>query len=93
MVDVRDLTFYIEDEAEALDFCIEDNTESLDFCIEEYSSVTYPDYPGPYYVTPKVDPQLLPTYNRRMTDDVTVWGIPYTEVSNLEGITVIIGQE
>ena len=49
-------------------------------------------YPGPYDVIPKVDPQLLNTQGQYMKYDVTVWGIPYTEVSNKYGITVSIGE-
>lgn len=49
-------------------------------------------YPGPYDVVPKVDPQQLATQGKYMKDNVTVWGIPYTEVSNLYGTTVSIGE-
>lgn len=48
-------------------------------------------YLGPYDVTPKVEPQLLLTEGKTMREDLTVWGIPYTEVSNPNGTTCIIG--
>lgn len=48
-------------------------------------------YSGPYDVTPKVDPQLLLTAGKSLREDITVWGIPYTEVSNKDGTTCIIG--
>ena len=50
-------------------------------------------YAGPYDATPKVTPQLLNTNGKIMRDDVTVWGIPYTEVTNPKGTTVIIGND
>ena len=89
IVDVKNLTFVI-DEAESLDFTL-DEAESLDFELDEYTQVTPDKYQGPYYVIPEVEPQLLETKNKLMSDDVTVWAIPYTEVSNPEGTTVIIG--
>ena len=48
-------------------------------------------YLGPYDITPKVDPQLLLTAGKSLREDITVWGIPYTEVSNKDGTTCIIG--
>lgn len=49
-------------------------------------------YAGPYDVIPQVDPQQLETYGKVMRDNVTVWGIPYTEVSNEYGTTVTIAE-
>lgn len=49
------------------------------------------DYAGPYEVTPAVDAQTMDTMGKRMTDDVLVHAIPYHEVSNTDGLTVIIG--
>ena len=49
-------------------------------------------YSGPYQVTPDVqNDQVLLTNNKAMNDDVTIFKIPYTEVSNISGKTVIIG--
>lgn len=48
-------------------------------------------YEGEYVVIPQVDEQIMPTAGKRMTDDVTVSGIPYYQVSNLSGLTVYIG--
>lgn len=49
-------------------------------------------YEGPYEVTPSVrSAQTLLTNEKAMTDDVTVFKVPYAEVSNISGKTVIIG--
>lgn len=53
-----------------------------------------PNYKGDYQVTPKIDQIVLPTKNKSMTDDVTVFQIPYKEVKNPQGgSTVTIGLE
>lgn len=44
-----------------------------------------PPYEGEYDVTPKIGEQTLPTKNKTMKEDVTVYAIPYSEVSNPEG--------
>lgn len=51
------------------------------------------DYTGEYDVIPKINPQQLYTANKSMKKDVTVWGIPNTEVSNPYGTTFIVGDE
>lgn len=48
-------------------------------------------YNGSYTVTPRVERQTLYTENKIMDDDVTVLQIPYFEVTNTNGTTVIIG--
>lgn len=51
----------------------------------------YNPYAGPYEVTPLAfTEQKLPTKNKNMLDDVTVFEIPYDEVSNPTGTTVVI---
>lgn len=50
----------------------------------------YDPYPGPYEVIPKTYDQILPTKDKNMSDDVTVFEIPYAEVSNPDGTTVNI---
>lgn len=42
-------------------------------------------YLGPYDVVPMIDEQKLNTKNKSMEDDVTVFAIPYSSVSNPEG--------
>lgn len=73
-------------------FVIEEDELDLVFCIGEYTQVSPDEYQGPYDVIPKVDAQQLPTKNKLMNSDVTVWGIPYEEVSNLYGTTVTIAE-
>lgn len=58
--------------------------------VKEY--VDADPYEGSYVVIPEVSAQVLPTLNKRMTDDLTVTGIPYYEVSNTSGITVYIAE-
>lgn len=53
--------------------------------------VGYEDYTGPYEVTPKVESQYLSTADKHMAHDVTIEPIPYYEVSNQNGKTIIIG--
>lgn len=53
--------------------------------------VGYEDYTGPYAVTPKVESQSLSTADKHLSHDVTIDPIPYYEVSNQNGKTVIIG--
>ena len=53
--------------------------------------VGYKDYTGPYEVTPKVESQSLSTADKHMVHDVTIEPIPYYEVSNQNGKTIIIG--
>lgn len=55
------------------------------------SSASQGNYEGPYQVTPKKEEQILETNEKVMSDDVTVDGIPYYEVSNSSGgVTLII---
>lgn len=50
-------------------------------------------YTGEYTVTPKPwEEQVLPTADKLMTGDVTVFEIPYAQVTNIQGgYTVTIG--
>lgn len=53
-----------------------------------------PWYEGSYSVTPRKQSIILPTKNKSMRNDVEVFQIPYTEVSNPQGgKTVTIGIE
>lgn len=53
--------------------------------------IGYEDYAGPYRVKPKTEPQTLATGDRHLTEDVSIDAIPYYEVSNATGKTIIIG--
>ena len=52
-------------------------------------------YAGPYEITPKAwEEQTLETAHKLMTDDVTVFRVPYYETSNLfDGKTAYIAEE
>ena len=51
-------------------------------------------YEGPYTVTPQAhNNQVLGTSGLYMTNNVTVFKVPYFEVSNEKGLTVYIAQE
>lgn len=51
----------------------------------------YDPYLGPYEVIPKAwENQILETNGKNMTDDVTVYEVPYDEVINPTGTTVVI---
>lgn len=48
-------------------------------------------YEGEYTVTPKVDPQTVPTAQKYMTEDMKVKAIPFAQAKNLaNGITITI---
>nr|DAL41150.1 MAG TPA_asm: hypothetical protein [Caudoviricetes sp.] len=53
--------------------------------------VGYKEYLDEYRVTPKVSSQTLPTSDKHLSQDVVVDPIPYYEVSNQNGKTIIIG--
>ena len=44
-----------------------------------------PPYEGEYDVTPKIEEQKLETKNKTMKEDVTIFAIPYSSVTNPEG--------
>ena len=48
-------------------------------------------YNGSYVFTPSKEDQTIDTDYRLLTQDLTIKGIPYYEVSNEHGITIIIG--
>lgn len=85
--------FYVEFEEEKC-FCVEFEKESQ-FCVEFGEIIMvehgFNPYEGPYEVTPLAFiEQKLPTKDKNMLDDVTVFEIPYDEVSNPTGTTVVI---
>lgn len=53
-----------------------------------------PNYDGAYEVTPRKVEQILATKNKSMSDNVTVFSIPYQETTNVGGgYTAVIGLE
>ena len=74
-----------------LDFFEEDEEFVLDFGEVFEIDHDYDPYLGPYEVTPLAwQDQILATNGKNMTDDVTVFEVPYDEVSNPTGTTVVI---
>jgi len=74
---------------------IDDITIPLEVSVQEgVGGGKLPYYEGTYEVTPRKVEQVLATKNKSMTDNVTVFSIPYAEVSNLGGgLTATIGIE
>lgn len=60
-----------------------------------YMAANVHEYEGPYEITPKAwDNQILETEGLLMTDDVTVFKVPYYETVNLfDGKTAYIAEE
>ena len=74
-----------------LDFFEEDEEFVLDFGEVFEIDHDYDPYLGPYEVIPKAwEDQILAKNGKNMTDDVTVFEVPYDEVSNPTGTTVVI---
>ena len=74
-----------------LDFFEEDDEFVLDFGEVFEIDHDYDPYLGPYEVIPKAwEDQVLATNGKNMTDDVTVFEVPYDEVINPTGTTVVI---
>lgn len=69
----------------------EDLEFDLDFEEVQIIHTDYDPYMGPYEVIPKAwEDQILATNRKNMTDDVTVFEVPYDEVTNPTGTTVVI---
>lgn len=68
-------------------------SNSIDISVSS-SGHGLPEYEGIYEVTPRKIEQTLPTKNRSLNKDVTVYAIPYAETTNpAGGTTVVIGLE
>ena len=73
----------------SIDFNIE--FEELDFSVGMcYTVITGDRYMGEYSVIPKTIIQYLYTKDKVMSNDVTVYEIPYHETANEYGTTVSI---
>lgn len=73
----------------SIDFNIE--FEELDFSVGMcYTVITGDKYIGEYSVIPKTIIQYLYTKDKVMSNDVTVYEIPYHETANEYGTTVSI---
>lgn len=57
---------------------------------ETAASIKAPSvYEGAYTVTPSAEAQTLPTADKRMSKDVSIKSIPYSEETNASGGTII----
>lgn len=72
---------------------VKDEKEKIKLTVSTEGGGHWAPYTGPYSVIPKIYQQILETKNKLMSDDVTVEEIPYTEVSNISGTTVIIATD
>lgn len=87
--------FVLEFNEEPAEFALDFHESCECFCLDlgEVIEVEhgFDPYFGPYQVIPKAwEDQILETNGKNMTDDVTVFEIPYSEVSNPDGTTVVI---
>lgn len=54
----------------------------------------FPEYVGKYKIIPKVTEIVLPTKNKSLTDNITIFQIPYAATTNdAGGDTITIGIE
>ena len=75
-----------------IELLIDDNVIELEVEVIYGSGDRLPYYKGETIVKPKPrKEQTLETANKSMRENVLVLEIPYTEVHNLNGTTVIIG--
>ena len=94
-----DVDFVVGDTQEAVGF--NPNAASFDvsfsdsqhFDVDFGGNARITPYDGSYTVTPKVSEQTLPTKERYMNNDVTVYGVPRYDTSNEYGTTVYIASE
>lgn len=83
----------IDKELEA-DFEELDQSMDVDFELVHIVNTAVEKYEGDYAVTPKTEPQVLPTKGKTMAEDVTILPIPIFTVSNTSGgNTVYIAKE
>lgn len=78
-----------------IDIDITQENVPIDITIDEGTGGgKLPYYEGAYEVTPRKVEQILATKDKSMSDNVTVFSIPYQETSNVGGgYTAVIGLE
>lgn len=82
---------FVEVDEMTLRFCEDPGDMEFDFGEVIFVDHDYDPYLGPYEVIPKAwEDQILATRGKNMTGDVKVFEVPYDEVSNPDGTTVII---
>lgn len=73
---------------------IQQETEEIEISVESGTGGMYPYYDGEYQFVPKTTEMIIPTRQKSMKEDLTIFQIPYSEVSNPEGgSTITIGIE
>lgn len=70
---------------------IEDVSGTIDLGTLVIERHALPYYQGEYVVTPNAYEQTLETNGKSMAGDVTVNPIPYFDVANVYGRTIVIG--
>lgn len=70
---------------------VDDNKVTVNIVDSKVIYVGGEPYEGEYTVIPAVTEQTLETREKLLADNITVKEIPYYEVSNPTGTTVIIG--
>lgn len=78
-----------------IDIDITQESVPIDITIDEGTGGgKLPYYEGAYEVTPRKVEQILATKDKSMSDNVTVFSIPYQETTNVGGgYTAVIGVE
>ena len=72
------------------------DSQNYHFTTNEYVRMYVSDVPlyeGSAEATPGLEAQTLPTRNTILAEDIEIAAIPYREVANEYGTTVIIGGE
>ena len=81
----------IHDNSDVIKVRVKEETDLVP--MRERGAVSIPVYHGVYEVTPNPFADVeLATAGKKMEQNVVVETIPYTEVSNPNGTTVIIGE-
>lgn len=88
------ITFDIKEEKFDFDLLSNETNQSITFDIEAGKVNPKQRYDGDYEITPKISETVLHTRQKFMTDDVTIFQIPFSSVTNEQGgQTVTIGIE
>lgn len=82
----------IKESTEVIKMTAGKDTGALKFKMGAVVTPSAEIYRGVYEVTPTATALELPTRNKLLTDNVVINEIPYTEIQNESGTTVIIGE-
>lgn len=78
------------------DLFVSDGVEEVEIEVKEVEVIRdgsgeYDFYKGDYSIIPKINSQIMDTKDKIMKDNVEVAAIPFHEVSNENGTTIVIG--